>query len=70
MPRKGAKNLIPLFVELSPELDGRLRDYCKERGARIADEVRMAIRRHLDYPPAESPPLPDGPAPGPAKRRK
>lgn len=64
-PRPGKKGL---YVELPTDLDEQLRTYCEKWGLKIADEVRLAIRRHLQNPPpqAEVPPLPPVPAPRPA----
>ncbi len=63
-PRPGKKGL---YIELPTDLDEQLRAYCEERGGKIAEEVRLAIRRHLANPPplAELPPLPPVTAPAP-----
>jgi hypothetical protein len=64
-PRPGKKGV---YVELPEELDAAFRRYCEERGAKLADEIRMAIRRHLQNPPpAEVPPLPPVTVEKPAK---
>jgi hypothetical protein len=57
-----AKGTVQLAVELPLELDARLRERCARVGAKLTDEVRLAIRRHLDYPPPDAvPPLGDAP---------
>lgn len=63
VPRRGKR---ALYVELPEDLDTQLRDHCRAGGYGVADEVRMAIRRHLAHPPDRSPsPLP--PEIGPAR---
>jgi hypothetical protein len=62
-------------LEIPVELSDQLREHCRRIGASITDEVRLAIRRHLAYPPptdAPPPMLPDAaPRPRrPAKRKK
>jgi hypothetical protein len=68
-PRPGKKGL---YVELPNDLDTALRSYCEQRGLKLADEVRLAIRRHLANPPkpAEVPPLPPISAPEPTAEQK
>jgi hypothetical protein len=59
MPSRARPGKKALYVELPDQLDGELRTYCDRRGVRIADEVRLAIRRHLaNPPPVDVPPLP------------
>jgi hypothetical protein len=50
-------------VELPEDLDSAFRAYCGERGAKLADEIRLAMRRHLANPPPKPtvPPLPPVP---------
>jgi hypothetical protein len=56
------KGTLPVTVDLPYGLNDRLRDHCARQGTSLSYEVRLAIRRHLAYPPAEGdvPPLPDG----------
>jgi hypothetical protein len=55
-----AKGTVQLALEIPEELDARLRERCARVGAKLTDEVRLAIRRHLDYPPPDAvPPLGD-----------
>jgi hypothetical protein len=76
MPRNATKDTVPLFVEISTALDRRLRERCESTGAKLADEVRLALTRHLDWPPPPpvpelSPMLPDAAVPSrAAKKRK
>jgi hypothetical protein len=60
MPKKDARpGWRGLYLELPDELDNQLRDHCRRADSRVADEVRLAIRRHLAYPPPpQTPPLP------------
>lgn len=70
-PRPGKK---ALYVELTDELDAELRAYCEGRGLKLADEVRLAIRRHLANPPPSTvpplPPLPPATVEKPKGKRK
>lgn len=61
MPSKPRDGMRALYVELPADLDERLRTFCDQVGKKVADQVRVAIRRHLDYPPPQLdvPPLPD-----------
>lgn len=61
MPSTSRPGKRTLYVELPEELDRQLRLRCERTGAKIADEVRAAIGRHLAYPPPEPAyaPLPD-----------
>jgi hypothetical protein len=71
VPTNRSKGMTQLGVDIPNELSARLRDYCHSRGSKLADEVRLAIRRHLDYPPADtSPPLPDAARPRVGRPRK
>jgi hypothetical protein len=51
--------MVQLALEIPEELDARLAARCKRFRLKKSAEVRLALRRHLDYPPASSPPLPD-----------
>jgi hypothetical protein len=72
MPRNATKDAVPLFVEIPTALDRQLRERCRSHGLKLADEVRLAIRRHLAFPPADLlPMLPDAaPRPRKPKRKK
>lgn len=61
MPSKQRPGKRGLYVELPEEMDRQLRLRCERIGAKIADEVRAAIGRHLAYPPPVHAyaPLPD-----------
>ncbi len=52
-----------LYLEIPDELDDALRARCASVGTRMSDEVRLALRRHLAYPPPPEtiPPLDDAP---------
>lgn len=67
-PRPGKKGL---YVELPEELDTAFRSYCEGRGVKIADELRLAIRRHMANPPpiSEPPPLPPLAPPEPVPKK-
>ena len=73
--RRASKGTVQLGLEIPEELDRRLRERCQRLRLKLTDEVRLALRRHLDYPPAASPPLPDaapvnGAAAAAAKRKR
>lgn len=74
MPSEARPGKKALYVELPDDLDEAFRAYCEGRGLKLADEVRMAIRRHLANPPPSGvPPLPPVTVPTndkPAKGRK
>ena len=53
MVTKRTKGMVQLGLEIPEELNERLRAYCKKRGSKLSDELRLAIRRHLDHPPAD-----------------
>jgi hypothetical protein len=58
--------MVPLSIEIPIELDRQLRDWLDHTGKKLADEVRLAIRRHLKSPltpDEEVPPLPPPPTP-------
>jgi hypothetical protein len=67
-PRPGKK---ALYVELPNDLDSAIRSYCEQRGLKLADEIRLAIRRHLANPPqpTELPPLPPMTVPAPTEEK-
>jgi hypothetical protein len=71
MPAVKRPGKVGLYVELSEGLDARLRAYCERIGSGVAEQVRLALERHLAYPPAETvpPPLPDG-VPAGVKRKR
>jgi hypothetical protein len=61
--------MTQLGVEIPDELFARLKERCERLGLKRADEVRLAIRRHLDYPPPDVvPALPDAEPKGKPKR--
>jgi hypothetical protein len=72
MGRIYTKGTIQLGVEIPLDLNERLRERCAKIGARVTDEVRLAIRRHLDHPPPDiSPMLIDAAVPSrPAKTKR
>ena len=73
MPAVKRPGKVGLYVELPEALNEELRAYCERTGSGVAEQVRLAIRRHLTYPPAPEPPpvLPDcGPAAQPAPARR
>ncbi len=53
--REGQKSL---FVHMPEALYDALEEFATKRGTNKSDEVRMAVRRHLAYPPPELAPLP------------
>jgi len=71
MPSQIRPGKKALYVELPDELDAELRAYCDRFGLKLADEVRLAIRRHLANPPLRDvPPLPPVTVPSLAKKGK
>ena len=74
MPTRPSKNMVQLGVEIPVDLYSRLLDRCDRLGLKKSDEVRLALRRHLDYPPPDVvPSLPDAvvlAAPKPKGKRK
>jgi hypothetical protein len=71
--RRASKGTVQLGLEIPEDLDRRLRERCQRLSLKLTDEVRLALRRHLDYPPPDdaSPPLPDvTPQKTTAKKRK
>jgi hypothetical protein len=70
MPSQARPGKKALYVELPDEIDAELRAYCDRHGLKLADEVRLAIRRHLANPPPKGvPPLPPLIVPAPTKRK-
>ena len=45
------------FVDLPRDLDAALRARCAATGTRVSSEIRLAIARHLAYPPPPAPEL-------------
>jgi hypothetical protein len=78
MPRKPTPGMVQIAVEIPQDIHARLVERCERLYLKKSDEVRLALRRHLDHPPADvSPPLPDAvlvlpkkPAAGGAKKRR
>ena len=73
MPSEKRKGWVGRYIELPDGLDRELKAFVESHGGRWAEHVRMAIRRHLAYPPPEAPPLaplPDSPGKAARKPRK
>jgi hypothetical protein len=62
MPSKKRPGMVGRYIELTEELDRDFRAFCEKRGETFADQVRLAMRRHLKYPPpkADVPPMGNG----------
>jgi hypothetical protein len=64
MPAKERPGMIGKYVELTEEQAERLLSFARGRGESFAHHVRLAIDRHLAYPPpvekavAPPPPVP------------
>ena len=58
-----AKGKGGMYVELPLEELSAFRDFCRERGAKLVEEVRLAIRRHMSNPPVITPLPPLAPLP-------
>jgi hypothetical protein len=64
MPKKKRPGRTGVYVELPDDLDRRFRKYVKARGSTVTVELRLAVERHITYPPPKVPPFPpDSPAP-------
>ena len=59
MPSVKRPGMVGVYVELPEGLRDRARAFAAGRGEQFADVVRLAIERHLAYPPA--PPVPPPP---------
>jgi hypothetical protein len=60
--------MVQIAVEIPEDLHARLAERCERLNLKKSDEVRLALRRHLDHPPADaSPPLPDAVPTGTSK---
>jgi hypothetical protein len=68
MPDVARAGKVGVYVELPIDLRDRFKAFCKDRGVEFVTQVRMALERHLAYPPPpeEIAPLPDA---QPARRR-
>lgn len=72
MPTAKRPGFVGRYVELPDDLDERFRTFCEARGARLADQIRLALERHLAYPPpvADLPALPDATPVGQPRGRR
>jgi len=57
-----AKGKEGLYVELLTDEVAAFREFCRARGTKLTEEIRLAIRRHIANPPEVSP-LPPFPPP-------
>lgn len=83
MARTNVKGTKQLNRELPAELVDAFSEFCKRHGVKVAAELALAIRRHMEFPPDRSAltPIPartvegnpadaENPPPARAKKRK
>ena len=59
MPIAKRPGRTAISIDIPDDLDAELRAYCAAIGSKVTAEIRLAIKRHLQYPPArETPKLP------------
>ena len=46
---------VSIYLELPDALEARLRARLTQTGATLAHEIRIALTRHLEYPPEVAP---------------
>lgn len=71
MPKRPTAGTMQFGLEMNAELVDEWREFCRTRGG-VRYQTEMALRRHMDNPPADPPPLPPYPpaAPEPEPKKK